>query len=255
MTPLIRSSAMVEGARGIRDASVFPFLKLPTELRHIVYRLLLVQPAIRNRYYSAKGWITYFLLHGSIIFTNREIYKEATRIFFSGTEFVIFKIRAYTISPRTNNIPILLNLKEERSTKPAFEVTIKRLGEDENHDAEWRTLITTPEGIISIIECLWRQDIANTDFGRNLALGLDFYNNFPSRHSNLIKQVVLPWGQVQRFKTFRFSGRIGKDTFKHLKEYMVNGSPLNTITSTMEGFVAKGDRYYKQEQYHLAKAH
>jgi hypothetical protein len=142
---------------------------------------------------------------------------------------------------------------EEQITKHVLKVIIKRSEDDEFSNAKWMTIVTSPKGITGIIECLWRRYNEDAAFGSGLDLGLDFYNKFPARRTSLIQQVLHPWDQVQGFKRVIYSDDIGLNTCEHLREYMVNGPPLNTIASTMEGFVAEADRYYEQKQYHLER--
>jgi hypothetical protein len=249
------SFAMLEGAPAVRDASAFPFLELPREIRDLIYCLLLVHTDIRSQKYGQKKSITYFALHSAIIYTSHQVYLEAKEIFFSDTEFVIFKVRADVFSPCTDNIPIFRNLAENKITKPVFKATITKFGEDELLDAEWMTLITTPEGIINIVEYVWRRFTEVSTFGHDLHLTLKYYNNFPSRRSRLVEQLLLPWDQVQGFKRVKFIGDIGTDMYTHLREYMGKGPPVHTIPSTLDALVIKADKYYEQKQYHLAKAY
>jgi hypothetical protein len=64
---------MAEYAQDMSEASVFPFLKLPKEIRHLVYQLLLVHPGIRTQNLGRRGWTTYFVLHAAIIFTSQQV--------------------------------------------------------------------------------------------------------------------------------------------------------------------------------------
>jgi hypothetical protein len=158
------------------DSSSFHFLRLPLELRENIYRMLLTtkytyeepsvtkdsqQPYIAGDlgYYPLKGR---FDLRPSILLANQQIYVEAKRILYMENDFAVFKIYCPTVEHCTSKysawrtvIPVFERLLEEKVPNPMLKVIIEPLTEERMASDRWLTVITTAEGIPSVICTLW----------------------------------------------------------------------------------------------------
>jgi hypothetical protein len=120
----------------------------------------------------------------------------------------------------------------------------------DDSESEWTTLITNADGIISIIQTIWALYIRNPDFGKDLLLVLNFRNNFTSRRSSLVDQILLPWASVQAFKNVSLLGNIEADESEYLQNHMAPSSAsLQNMFAPADTFFQKGDNFKKQNQY------
>jgi hypothetical protein len=234
--------------QGDNCAQVFPFLRLPREIRDAIYTLLLIHPAIERRDGEAN-----FVLHSAIMFTCRQTCSEARSVLFSFTEFIVFDLRLAKPLLHSHENPVFLRLKEEEVIRPVLRITIKPSEDRKTCGSDFIPLITNVDNFMSIIENIWADYILTPHFSSTLTILLEFNNMFPSRFSMLINQILLPWIHVQGFQQVLVVGDINRQLSRYIEQNAALGPSIQTVYVPMDEILAMADRYYKQSQYPLAK--
>jgi hypothetical protein len=212
-----------------------PFLKLPLEVREIIYRMLLttsctyvdtlqeMQPDYLDKYLESNGR---FNLSPAILQVNKQISTEATSILYTANDFIFFDIefvdRYLGESDKSpwdtfERIPAFRRLSEKRVANPVLRVTIGTIVEDQRSRGKWITLITTPEAMPRLFDDLWHHG-ARFDFHKNWFFALDFRCKAPLRHKFLTESVLKTWGKVHGFGEITVTGDIDTDIASHLKQ-------------------------------------
>jgi hypothetical protein len=167
-----------------------PFLKLPLEIREIVYHMLLTTscnyvvalqekrtPMDRKKYLISNDR---FNLSPAILQVKKQISTEATRFLYAANDFIFFDIRIIDIYPgeRFETIPAFKGLSRE-VIKPVLRITIATEGEDQRIKQRWISLITTPEAMPRLFANLWTHSRYSV-FCKNWFLVLEFQKWKPS---------------------------------------------------------------------------
>jgi hypothetical protein len=256
------------------------FLKLPLEIREIIYGMLLTTPYCTQ--IAATGWGLDFKLHTAILLVNKQISTEALGVLYHGSDFVILKVTG--IQLHLNRIPQFELLSEDKIPRPVLRIEfaiaaggsrrfpnpgnlistpegnipiINTIWGPEIFRLEDRTIISTPEGIQPIINSIWglehfRRYDPKLHHG-DLSLTLDFYLKATTRYKVLSKLLLKPWKLVNGFKHLVLKGDIGEPMRELLTMYNLEGPFPSEVADQLTKYHSISKEKFEQKDYLAVK--
>jgi hypothetical protein len=242
--------------------SAFPFLRLPAEIRIYIYQKLLSTWTTSTRASDGEdhGWPVKF--SPAILRANKQVFAEASQVLYTKNDFVVLTVTTHRegYSPRTayailDDFPNLAGLSEKQILRPALKIAITEL----DTSPEWiqlpvkkRTFIFTVEGFPDFVHLLWEMSTLGA-FCTSMAFKLTLDNKVQSRNAFLNNHVVRSLDQLQGFAQFAISGDVDDEVVQHVTEYMTLGPQLQDVLFRIVGLYSHGERYFKKNDYTLAK--
>jgi hypothetical protein len=229
-------------------------LKLPLELREIIYRMLLTTPYCTI---PTTGFALEFHLHTAILLVNKQVSAEATRILYQENDFVIFepvKMRLWLHI----TIPQFKLLSENKIKSAVLRVTIEyiKAGYAGHVDVlPSKSLITTREGLQSIIRSLWWQqgDESETHQPRGLRLTLNFHNKAVLRYQFQSEVILRPWDKLNCLDELVLTGNIKKPMREYLEKSNLEGPFPNDVAAHLIAYNSLAEQEFAQEDYYGAQ--
>jgi hypothetical protein len=227
------------------------FLKLPLELRDIIYGMLLT-----TRYctqLNAVGelpWLKFYF-HTAIILVNKQVSAEAVRILYKGNHFIILQTIGMS-SWYQHTTPVFKLLSEPNVKSPVLRIDLTAVSDASLSRGPVYTYITTQDGLLSIISDLWQWEHADRRNPRDLRLTLDFSPNAESSYQFLSELVLRPWDKISGVKDLVLTGPIKEPMRNHLEKYNLEGPSSIDIDAHLKKYHSLAEREFEQEDYDAA---
>lgn len=195
----------------IDDSACFPFLKLPAEIRIMIYSFVLV-PKPRARGPILRG--SFDTMFTSILYVNKQIHEEATTVMYEQNLFTVIQITADARIPR--EIPRINAVKKHDGRKTrkimitsnkniASVVTIRKGVPPDRRDStplirymvRVQDLRAVVQGLCVSAYCSPRHSLERT---HPLSINLEFRNSgIPAKIAlqSRLRKVFYPWGQMR----------------------------------------------------------
>jgi hypothetical protein len=240
------------------DGPPFPFLKLPFELRDCIYRMLLTTQYayIEEQLPNDSAWPCKgkFDIRPSILLANKQIYMEANKVLYTGNDFAVFKFfdPKSAHNPWKSYIPAFQRLSEKRVTNPKLRIVIKPVDVRTSWRSAWVTIVTTAEGIPSIIFALWSR-ASDYDFYQPMTLALKFHHDAQPRYQFVLEQFTSPWTHIHGFRRVTLTGDISKKMIRDIRESIAHRPRENELVDYMEQFNRKAEEYFDRGDFAAAK--
>jgi hypothetical protein len=230
-------------------------LRLSLELRDIIYRMLLTNPYCTIVQFSRRKYDLKFKLHTAILLVNKQVSTEATRVLYQENDFII--VKTFGIMPAPSYmIPEFRLLSENQITSPVLRVNIAET-DASPHKLSWRqTLITTTEGLESIIIYIWWyqwDEGASRLFPEGFSLTLDFNPRAVSRYQVLSALLLSPWDKVSGIKEVILEGDIKQPMREHLEKSNLEGPFSVDVAAFLAKCNSLAEREFEQESYLAAR--
>jgi hypothetical protein len=235
-------------------------LKLPLELRDIVYGMLLTTPYCTT--FDSTGSYLKFHLHSAILLANKQVSAEAMRVLYQGNHFIILKTTGRHLYESHHQALKFDLLSETRITSPLLRIEIATANDRRKQAEGTRTVITTLEGLQTIISALWELfDDPNDEYDHDshdwvclsdLSLILNFNPKAASQYQVLSDLVLKPWDTINGVKELVLQGDIQEPTRKHLEESNLKGLSPDGVTAYLEKFRLLAEHYFVQKDYNTA---
>jgi hypothetical protein len=242
-------------------------MKLPFELRDLIYRMLLTTPYCTSAHPTSRKTYLKFNLQTEILLVNRQISAEAMRILYRRNDFVIFKITGFNLD--LDLVPRFRFPSGHRIPSPILRIDLKIA--DGLHlrtpFAYQGTLLTTIEGLQPIINAIWRLKYSqNPPFytlrypysspkihHADLSLTLDFNLNIETRYQTLSDRVLKPWDKVSGLKELVLKGDIKKPMRDHLEKYIFEGPFPCEVAASLTEYHSRAEQSFEQKYYNACR--
>jgi hypothetical protein len=257
LVPTVKSIAMCShSAASIvnpcepQSSSPCHFLKIPSELRDIIYEILLTTPYCTT--FDSEGFLLEFHLHSAILLVNKQVSAEARRVLYQGNDFVILKTTGIRFL-HLEEIPAFVRLPESKVTSPVLQVEIAVADDGRDEFVDPRTLITTIEGLQSIIIALWMFRPRSDEylFHGNLSLSLSY--NAVSRYHYMSEIILRPWNRITGLKELVLTGDIEKPMREHLEKSNLEGPFPNEVAMHLAEYHSLAERDFERKDYNSAR--
>jgi hypothetical protein len=249
------------GAVTVQSRSACHLLRISLELRDIIYGMLLTTPycteVLITPYYMytevpTKCTSLRFRLHTAILSVNKQISAEALRVLYQENEFIVLTETAIFVDWQLAEIPKFKLLSENQIQSPLLQIGIANF---ERSEHTTRTLITTPEGLESIITFLWYQQVLTTNRGHgqfNVSLILKFNLKAVSRYWILSELVLRPWEKVV-VEDLVITGDINKPMREHLEKSILEGPFPDDVAAHLMEYVSLAEQEFERKNYNSAR--
>jgi hypothetical protein len=260
----------------------FLFLKLPLEIRNIIYRMLLATSytyteTLRGKRMASGTQQTLarttelvstgrFNLSPAILQVNKQISEEANKILYGANEFIIVNIgptiplesadtsEIYNRRSQTNglgcfhDVAAFRRLPQAKIRNPVLNVTLATVLGKQQYMESWVTLIVTPEAIPRLFDSLWHYNLHFGDY-KHCFLALNFCNGNLSRHSLLHENILKVWDQMYGFREIRLTGNIDEVVSNHLKQPMDQCPFEDIMVHSIDMFHSKAESSYRSNDF------
>jgi hypothetical protein len=241
----------------IGSPGVFHFLRLPLELRESIYRMLLTTTYCTYPKVTGIRPSLGFNLQTAILLVNKQILVEATRILYHGNDFIILKVDT-DIDMIFTCVPTFQLLSEDRVTSPVLRIELAVVDGSSVRATRQQTIITTSEGLQSIINASWvlgyyyHGHRSRPDHG-DLRLTLNFTLKAKARYEDLSDLLLKPWDKVHGFKELVLTGDIKEPMCKRLEKYILEWPSPSEVTTCLTKYHSLAERKFEQEDYTAAQ--
>jgi hypothetical protein len=279
-------------AANSRSPGICHFLNLFLELRDIIYSMLLTTPYcttldrglrltcpwdVDEPSHDGRAWR--FHIHTAILLVNKQISAEATRMLYQGNDFIILKdtgvnlwvdaipkferlthsrIEPLLEDPGSNSwfngLPRFERLALSR-IDPVLRIEVTKYGVEVSEYT--RYLVTTPEGLQSIIRALWIKETDRThpveiiNHGM-LNLTLDFNLKAASQYQVLSELITRPWERVS-VNELILRGDIKEPMREHLVKSNLEGPIPNNVAAQFTEYNCLAEQAFGQGNYDAAQ--
>jgi hypothetical protein len=243
----------------VRSPGVCHLMRLPLELRDLIYRMLLTTPYCTNlattRYRI--GPVFEFHLHTAILLVNKQISEEAARILYHGNDFIL--LRSHGLNLSLDKVPGFdcHSELERRISRPLLQIEIRNTDLSRVKLRDPDTLLTTPEGLQSVIGVIWAlvydNPYAREVHHRDLSLSLDFNFKTGARYKALSDLVLKPWEMVNGLQELELTGDIKEPTRECLEKSIMKGPFQSEVAACLKNYHSLADQYFQQENYDAAR--
>jgi hypothetical protein len=237
------------------------FLKLPLEIRYLIYLMLLTTPYCTQIASTGKG--LEFKLHTAILLVNKQIAEEGTRIMYHGNDFIVLSVTG--INMHLNRIPKFRLLSEDRIPRPVLRITLAVATDNLVDVGEERTLITTSEGLQPIINAIWGLEyyrlaipmtgnpnilfVPRKIHHGEMSLTLDFYLKAEPRYKALNTLLIKPWEMINGLASLILTGDIDEQMCERLRKYNSDGPFPNEVATRLTEYHCMAKRRFEQKDY------
>jgi hypothetical protein len=196
------------------------------------------------------GFALEFHLHTSILLVNEQISAEATRILYEANDFVILKPVEMKLWQHST-IPQFKLLSEAKIKSAVLRITIAYAKAGHVDVLPSKSLITTREGLQSIIRSIWWQQEheSETLHPRGLRLTLDFHNKAVSRYHFLSELILRPWDQLSCLNDLLLKGDIKESMREYLEKSNLEGPFPNDVTANLTAYNSLAEQEFEQKDY------
>jgi hypothetical protein len=228
-------------------------MKLPRELRDLIYRMLLTTPYCTHFSSTTYYPSLQFHLHPAILSVSKQISEEATEILYQENDFIVLKTTG--LDSGLGEVPEFELLSENRITSPMLIIELANADGRIVEVNDQQTVITTLEGLQSIISAIWeladndddRYNGANSTDG-DLRLTLNFNPKGLPRYKGLSDLVLKPWDKVNGLKELVLRGDIKKPMRIHLQKYILKGPFAIEAADSLLHYYSLAKRMFLQEK-------
>jgi hypothetical protein len=239
-----------------KSPDVCHFFKLPLELRELIYRMLLT-----TEYYPhfASTWPK-FHLHPGILLVNRQASAEAMRILYQGNDFIILKVTGVNLLLKSPYIPQFKRLSEKKVTSPVLRIKIAVAGRGPREGNDQQTVITTLEGLKSIICTML--DLENFSgshlnagrvYHRDVSLTLDCNIKAKARCKVLSDLILKPWDEINGLKELVLTGDITEPMRQRLEKYNLEGPFPSEVAARLRNYHSLAAQKFEEGEYNAAR--
>ena len=235
-------------------------MSLPREIRDTIYRYLLstthtfvedaprppLDSSWREQLHRDKDIPNqHYAFHPAILAVNKQIGAEAAEILYKENQLIVIEADSrmswYFFE---TCLPQFTGVASYR-VEPSLTVTLKgRPTPDESAlNPIATTMITGPECLEAIIECLWQLD----HFDLDLTLTVD------ARRSTRHRKLLEPFEQVQRMTSVSITGTNDQSLVEPLKKAMSSKPTPDSVKALIERLSSSSEETYRQKRYHLAR--
>jgi hypothetical protein len=218
---------------GTKSTTVCHLMRFPRELRDQIYRVLLTTAYGANL--DPKGYSLKFELHPAILRVSKQISVEASGVLYQENEFVVFKVIGLSLLHQW--IPQFNRLRESQIPRTLLRVELAMVDSSRVAVGNTRTIVTTAEGIRSIISAIWVLENHSSPTSNfkvdhaDLRLTLDFHLKVQARYEHLSNLVLAPWSLVNGLKELKLTGDIDDTMQNQLQKFNYGGPCLNKVAS------------------------
>jgi hypothetical protein len=254
---LSHSSVRAVNPFKIHLTSVCHLLRIPLEIRDFIYAMLLTTPYCTT--FDSTGSFLEFHLHAAILSVNKKISAEAARVLYQENDFIILKTTGRHLYKFHDRALIFDLLPENKITSPLLRIEIAVVDGRRRQAEGTRTVITTLEGLQTIISALWALfDGPDDEYDHNshpwvclsdLRLILNFNLKAESRYQVLSELMLKPWDTINGVKELILKGDIKEPMRKHLEKSNLKGLGPDDVTARFEKFHLIAERYFEQKDY------
>jgi hypothetical protein len=245
---------------GTKSLGLCHLLRLPLELRDLIYRMLLTTPYCTHlstmRGYEV-GPVFEFHLHPAILLVNKQISEEAIRVLYQENDFILIKT---SLKLDLDQVPTFKRLSDRERRVPPYLLRIEMSDIDCSCVDEFtngQCLFTTPEGLQSIICSIWKLDFGNSwhqrFHHRDLWLSLEVNLKAGKRYEALSDLVLKPWEKVNGFKKLELWGDIREPMRQRLEKAILNGPLPSEVAARLKEYNSLAEREFQQENYDAAR--
>jgi hypothetical protein len=236
----------------VKSPEVCHLLRLPLELRELLYRMLLTTQYCTHL--ASKGVELKFHLHPGILLLNRQVSAEATKILYQENDFIILKVSGVNL--RLKFVPKFERLSEKKVTSPLLRINIAAADRILGQGSDQQTVITTLEGLQSIICTIWTLENypgPHVDTGRvyhrDVSLTLDCNIKAKARCKALSDLILKPWDKVNGFKELILTGDITEPMREHLKKYNLEGPFPSEVAARLRDYHSLAARKFRKGDF------
>jgi hypothetical protein len=241
-----------------RSPRVCHLLKLPLELRDLIYRMLLTTPYC-TQFSTTKGYplgpVLEFHLHTEILLVSKQISAEATRILHQGNDFILLKTSGLKLS--LDQVPKFKLPSKNRIPRPLLRIEISVADCSRVEVCNFKTLITTPERLPAIICAIWKIEYDNPRGSavhqRNLSLTLDFNLKAQAKYEALSDLLLKPWDMVSGLQKLELRGDIKEPMRERLEKSIVIGPFPSEVAARLKEHHYLAERQFQQKNYDVAQ--
>jgi hypothetical protein len=231
------------------------FLRLPREIRDMIYRMLLTTKYCTQ--VAQDRLLLKFRLCTAILLANKRISTEATRVLREENDFIILKVTGMHLD--LYGIPAFRRLAEENLINPVLcaEVGV----EEHSHLTEQNTvtLITTADAMPAIIKAIWILRRIRTSrpfisvYHGDLKLSLHFSHKASARYEQLSNLVLEPWTRINGLKTLVLTGDVKDPMRERLQDHILKGPFPDEVSVCLRGYILSAERESTQNNYWTAQ--
>jgi hypothetical protein len=239
------------------------FLTIPLEIRDDIYRMLVTTSYCTQ--ITATGTTFEFNLSLDIRLVNKKISGEATRVLLEDNNFITLKVSG--LSLQLDNIPTLRMLVGRKVPDPILSIVIDNAVERiPREDTATITLLTTSEGLPTIITALWKLYKAGTNDNMPYSSYGSFYPYYPKdlsisltfkapagRRKALGSLVLQPWDLLYGVGKLSLEGDIGDSMSLHLRKRMLEGPFHQEVAPTLQKYHSLGLESLARKDYNCAQ--
>jgi hypothetical protein len=224
-------------------------LKIPLELRDIIYEMLLTTPYCTITNTRSRFRDPHFHLHPAILLVNRQVSAEAQRVLYQGNDFITFETTGFT--PDLGDVPTFPLLSADKITRPVLRVKVSVTHERHDADSTPTTIITTAQGIQSIISAHWACEAAHIRLDKFFSLSLDFKPKAASHYHAQSQLILKPWDMITGLKELELLGDVKEPMREYLEKSLLEPFPDHVVARLKE-FDSKAEQEFKQKNFEAA---
>jgi hypothetical protein len=204
-----------------------------------------------------------FHLSTNILLASKQISVEAKRVLLEENDFIVLKVTGLKVV--LEDIPAFGLPARVRPMRPVLHIKVENITKSFQRDVpDPITLITTVDGLQSIIAAFWRLhkvgDYSNESFATNatifssdLIVSLSFNVEAPARCEELRNTVLKPWESLHGIRRLTLKGDMGDSLRQHLKKTMLLGPFPSDVAFTLTKHYSMGEKYMRQKKYRDAQ--
>jgi hypothetical protein len=224
--------------------------RLSLELRDMVYRMLLTTKYCTQ--VTSDGKCLEFHLCTPILLTSKQISAEASRVLWEENHFVTLMITGVHLEK--HDIPVFKLLAKERIFHPVLqaEVAIEKAGR--LTEPVPVTLITTSEGLQSIICAIWRlqrhkKANPSTFHLGDILLFLKFNLKALARYETISNLVLKPWTKINGVKKLVLTGDIQDPMRERLQEHILKGPFPGEVAVCLREYISLAQKELARSKF------
>ena len=179
------------------------------------------------------------------------------RVLYQGNHFIILKTTGRHLYESHHQALKFDLLSEDRITSPLLRIEITVVDDRRKQAAGTQTVITTLEGLETIISALWALfDYPNDEYDHDshdwvclsdLSLILNFNPEAAPQYQVLSELVQKPWDMINGVEELVLKGDVKEPMRKHLEKSNLKGLCPDGVTAHLQKFHLLAEHYFEQK--------
>ncbi|MCJ1284009.1 hypothetical protein MMC26_003340 [Xylographa opegraphella] len=233
------------------------FLDLPTEVRDVVYRFLLLS----SRCFNADTAGRTYVMCPAILRANRVTYFEATRVLYQENDFVHVNLwgqagtRLRGWSKRIAGLDFQLSVE---ACCPALTVNVGLGNLPMENSAVTSTFLIFPESLEALVERFYDYtidggDIDEIDLIEPLAVSLELRSKILSKRRTMQEDLLMPFRRLTGFADVEILGCVNEELRDTMQHRLTHLPSPESFAESLEHLFQRGKEAYERGRWNEAR--